>query len=462
VEPTTRRSLLKLTAAAGLASAQPAPARATVRVTSPGSPYQTAPPLRWRPARSASADSIVLDPAQTYQEILGFGSSFTDSACYLLNQLPGEIREKLLHELFHQSEMGLGVARLCIGSSDYAAHLYSFDEGEPDPELTRFSIDHDKAYILPVLRQTREINPDLFLLGSPWSPPGWMKAGGSMLGGSMRKRYYAPYARYFVKFLEAYAAEGVKVNAVTVQNEVDTDQDGRMPACLWGQEYEMEFVAGHLGPQFDQAGLETRIWILDHNYNLAGRAIAELDDPRVARYVDGVAWHGYAGHARAMTRVHEAHPTKHMYWTEGGSDYNDPRYLTNWSHWGSTFTGILRNWSRCIISWNLALDEKGRPNIGPFSCGGMLTIHSAAEEITRSGLYWAMAHFSRSIRRGARRIESHGNFEGISHVAFRNPDGSTVAVITNSAASGQKQLVRIGASETEANLPADSITTVTW
>jgi glucosylceramidase len=138
-----------------------------------------------------------------------------------------------------------------------------------------------------------------------------------------------------------------------------------------------------------------------------------------------------------------------------------PCYLTNWSHRGTTSAGILRNWSRCIISWNLALDEKGRPNIGPFLCGGMVTIHSTTQEITRSGLYWAMSHFSRSIRRGARRIESHVNFVGISHGAFRNPDGSTVTLITN-AGSGQKLLVPLGASETEVNLPAGSITTLTW
>ena len=245
-----------------------------------------------------------------------------------------------------------------------------------------------------MLRQARSVNPDLFLLASPWSPPGWMKSGDSLLGGSMRKHHLASYAKYFVKTLQSYSAEGVPLNAVTVQNEMDTDQDGKMPACLWGQEYEIGFVSTHLGPQLATNNIDTRIWILDHNCNLWGRANAELDDPEVNRSVDGVAWHGYVGEPSAMTRVHEAHPQKHVYWTEGGPAYNDPRYLTNWSHWASGIAGVLRNWSRCFIAWNLALDEAGKPNIGPFNCGGVVTIDSKTGEITRSGQFWALAHYA--------------------------------------------------------------------
>ena len=361
----------------------------------------------------------------------------------------------------HEGSRLQSVSRLCLGSSDYATKAYSYDDGDPDPELRRFSIDHDREYILPILRQCRKVNPELFLLGSPWSPPGWMKANGSMLGGSMRKKHFASYAQYFVKFLQAYAAAGVPVDAVTTQNEVDTDQDGRMPACLWGQEYEIEFIARHLGPQFARNNLATKIWILDHNYNLWGRAICTLDEPGVARYVDGVAWHGYAGRPDMMTRVHEAHPGKHMYWTEGGPDYTDPAYLTNWTRWSATFAGILRNWARCIIGWNLALDEKGRPNIGPFTCGGIVTINSTTRELVRSGMYWALAHYSRAIRRGARRFESEGSVDGVSHVAFANPDGTYAAVLTN---TGPEQCIRVELAGkcAEVTLPEDSVTTLTW
>jgi glucosylceramidase len=468
----TRRSALKASSA-GLAavttslfaqSAAPPDSptgSVAVRVTSARDRYADKPALSWRPAEASTADSIVVDPKSTYQEILGFGGAFTDSACYMFHQLRQEERDRLMNELFSPSQAGLSVCRLCIGASDYATKAYSYDEGEPDPEMKRFSIEHDTAYILPTLKQAREMNPDLFLLGSPWSPPGWMKSNKSLLGGVMQKKAYAPYAEYFAKFLKAYREAGVVVNAVTVQNEVDTNQDGNMPACQWGQEYEVEFVGKHLGPRLATEGLDTKIWLIDHNYNLWGRAICELDDPLVQKYADGIAWHGYLGEPSAMTRVHEAHPDKNAYWTEGGPAYNAPDYQTDWTTWASTFTGILRNWSRCIIAWNLALDERGKPNIGPFDCGGVLTIDSKTGEVTRSGQFWALSHFSHSVRRGATRIGSTGELPQISHVAFTNPNGQKSLVLTN-AGKEQRAYVRLGNSEVEALLPASAITTLTW
>ena len=282
-----------------------------------------------------------------------------------------------------------------------------------------------------------------------------------MLGGSMRRRYLPQYAEYFLKFLSAYSKQGVPIQAVTPQNEVDTDQDGRMPACIWPQEYEMEFVRDHLGPLLKENGVATKIWILDHNYNLWGRAVAELDDPGVRKYCNAIAWHGYVGTPEMMSRAHEAHPDAEMYWTEGGSDYTSPDYLTDWAKWGETFTAVLRNWSRSITGWNLALDERGRPNIGPFPCGGLVTIDSQSREITRSGQYWGFTHFSRAIRRGARRFESEGTLPGVSHAAFENPDGTRVLVVTN-LESERKTTLQIGTFSANVTLDKDSVTTFVW
>ena len=433
-----------------------------VYVTSPQARFRKAQPLAWNLATGAPApQAVVLEPNQKYQEILGFGAAFTDAACYMFNQLPAASREALFHELFHPTEMVLNVCRTCIGASDYSTKAYSFDEGEPDPELKRFSVAHDEAYILPMLREARQANPDLYLFSSPWSPPGWMKAGGSMLGGSMRRHYLGTYAQYFLKFLQAYAAAGVPVQAVTPQNEVDTDQDGRMPACIWPQEYEIAFVAEHLGPALRQAGLNTKIWILDHNYNLWGRAVCELDDPGLRQYCNSVAWHGYAGDVSMVSRAHRYHPDAEMHWTEGGPDYTSPDYATDWTKWGQTFTGALRNWCRSISGWNLALDERGRPNIGPFPCGGLVTINSQSQRITRSGQYWAFAHFSRFVRRGARRFESRSTLEGVSHAAFANPDGQQILVLTNPGAPREVN-VRLGQSTVDLSLEQDSVTTLAW
>jgi glucosylceramidase len=355
----------------------------SIWVTSGEERFAAAPRATWRPALGTpGTDQLRLNPSMRFQQILGFGGAFTDAACYTFNRLSPPVREQLFHELFHPSEMGLSVGRIWVGSSDYSTKLYSFDEGEPDPELKRFSIEHDREYILPVLRQARQVNPDIFLFSSPWSPPGWMKFNGTMRGGAMRKYYLPVYAQYYLKFLQGYAAEGVPVQALTSQNEVDTDQDGRMPACIWPQEYEIQFVRDHLGPLLESTGIPTEIWILDHNYNLWGRVVCSLEDDKLRKYANAVAWHGYYGTPDMMSKVHDAYPEAEMHWTEGGPDYTDPGYLTDtdWCKWGGTFSGVLNNWCRSITAWNLALDEHGRPNIGPFPCGGVVTINSQTKE----------------------------------------------------------------------------------
>jgi glucosylceramidase len=234
-----------------------------------------------------------------------------------------------------------------------------------------------------------------------------------------------------------------------------------MPAAVWGQEYEMGFVRDHLGPALQQTSPGTKIWILDHNYNLWGRVVDELSDPGVYKYVDGVAWHGYVGTPDAMTRVHDAFPTKPAYWTEGGPDISSPTYATDWAKWSHTFTDILRNRARCIVAWNLLLNEKGKPNIGPFSCGGLVTVNSKTQELTRSGMYYAFAHYSKLIHRGAHILASWGDLPGIDHVVAENPDGSHVLVVTN---RGLEQHVQCTLATRALNLllPPDSITSLVW
>ena len=445
-------------------------------------------PLTWKPASAIAADAIVLDPATTQQEMLGFGAAFTDASCYMLNTLHADERASLMHELFDPSEMALNVCRTCIGASDYSKSLYSFDDTEQDdPELKSFSIDHDKAYILPMLRDARRLNPELFLYSSPWSPPAWMKFNRSMLGGTIRKSNLEPYSRYFQKFLDAYKGEGVEINAVTVQNEVDTTVDGRYAACQWSQEDEILFVGKYLGPLFRKAGISTKIWVLDHNFTLWGRAIAELSDPKANEFIDGIAWHGYAGELSAIAQVHNAFPQKHAYFTEGGpqreprpegAPFPDP--MTAWSRWAEWANSVIGNWSRSITMWNLALDENSTPYIGrreegdappatPTGGRGVITIHSKTREITRSGRFWALAHYTKHVRRGAKVFRTSGIADGpaqtakgsVSHTGFRNPDGGYVVVLSNRGGEKQVQLV-LGSSTLDVDLPADSVHTLQW
>ncbi len=438
-------------------------------------------------AKNAAAADVTVDTTKPAQTILGFGAAFTDASCFTLSRLGDNDRANLLHTMFGQDQHALSMGRIPIGASDYSAAAYSYDDGAADPDLKRFSIDHDRDYILPTLRAALGANPDLFLFASPWSPPGWMKYSNSMLGGNIRPQNIPTYALYLQKFVEAYAAAGVNVRAVTTQNEIDADQGGRMPASPWPEEDEERLVVA-LGPLLEASG--TKIWTLDHNYNLWGRALNQLSKPRFKKYVNAVAWHGYLGSPEMMGNVKEKFPGTEMHWTEGGDDYKFVDYWTSWSKWGATFSGILANGPQSITTWNLALDERGRPNIGPFDCGGLVQIHSVTKEITQAGLYWALAQYARAIRRGAVIVASHdakGDAPAVNgalvvqpgslaigtgtpytaatsrvfHTAAKNPDGSMALVLTNPG-DAREVTVACGGQSAKVALTADSITTLRW
>jgi glucosylceramidase len=468
----TRRDFLKMSGAAATLSARSARLSAapfflpqgeiSVWTTAGDARHAKQAPLQWRQGAPEAGAVVRIDPSREHQSILGFGAAFTEAACFTFNRLEPGTRKELFTTLFDPSRLGLSVSRICIGSSDYATREFSYSEGlDPDPELQRFSVASDREYVLPILREARAVNPEMFILASPWSPPAWMKPNKSMRGGSMRRSSLAPVARYMEKFLDAYAAEGVRINAVTPQNEIDTEQDGRMPACTWPQEYEIEFVRDHLGPRLEKSANRADIWILDHNYNLWGRVVDELEDEGMRRYVKGVAWHGYVGRPEQMMNVKRAYPDVDMFWTEGGPDWGSGTYAVEWVKWADTFTGILRNQARCIIGWNYALDEQGNPNIGPFKCAGLVTVDSKTRAISHSAMLRALHHFSGHIRRGAKMVESTGESD-VKHVVARNPDGDFVAVLTNGKAQPATVTLAAGESTTRVELPADCVTTLAW
>jgi glucosylceramidase len=241
-----------------------------------------------------------------------------------------------------------------------------------------------------------------------------------------------------------------------------------MPASLLHPEFEMELVRDYLRPMIEQNGLDTKIWLLDHNYIHWNRAKWMLDDEGVKRTAAGVAFHYYEGCAEMLQRLREAHPDVEFHWTEGGPDLGES-YQTDWCKWGQVFTEALTNGCRSVTGWNLALDEKGEPNIGPFSCAGLVTVDSQTNELSYSGQYRAFAHFGRYVRRGARAVGSQGCENGIYehsgvnarlyHVAFENPGGQLVIVLTNPS---KRQDVGLAAGDRyfRVSLPEDSVSTV--
>ncbi|MGO8673939.1 MAG: glycoside hydrolase family 30 protein [Capsulimonadaceae bacterium] len=430
-----------------------------VTVTDAQGQFQPRDPIPFQ--NTAIIDTIEVDTGKERQPILGYGAAFTDAACYNISQLSSSAREALLKDLLSPEGMGLSVARITVGQSDYGRVAYSYDDTTDDVDLEHFSLDYDRAYILPTLRQARQINPDLYLFSSPWSPPGWMKTSGTMCGGWLRDKYIGVFARYYLRYLQEYAREGIRIDALTPQNETETDQSSKMPACYWHPEQEMVFVRDHLGPLLKKNGLDTKVWILDHNYDLWKRPVWQLNDPGMREFTDGVAWHGYNGEAEMMSRFSAAHPDVPLYWTEGGTHLDESDASSCWCRCSKMISETMTHGCRCFVAWNYALDEAGKPNIGPFHCAGFVTIHSKTREITRSPLYYALGHYSRFVKRNAVNLASTSGVEGISHSAFRNPDGSFALVLTNPGNSRAIAL-HAGRRQAEITLSANSITTLTW
>lgn len=416
--------------------------------------------LEFSKASSGNANVIKVDAAKPKQKLLGFGAAMTDAAAWLFAKLKSSARAKVLGELFSPEGLGLTVHRIAVGSSDYARTAYHFAPTADDMDLKDFSTKHDEAYIIPILKEVQALNKDTYIFSSPWSPPGWMKAPPTFYGGWMREKYIGVFGAYYFRFLQDYFSAGVPVHALTPQNEVQTDQISRMPACFWHPEFEAALVRDHLGPMIAGAGFNTKIWLMDHNYVMWERAKWMLDDPAVKKYTDGVAFHPYEGTPDQMTTLHNHHPDIHCYWTEGGPQLGK-LYETEYAKWGKQISEILNNWCRSYTGWNYALDETGAPNIGPFKCAGLVTVHSKTRKITYSAQYWILGHFSKFMKRDASVVPSTSEFADIYHVAAVNPDGQRVLVITNEGKPREVK-VREGKKEVKVKLPTNSVTTLTW
>lgn len=471
-----RRRLATIAFAAGCALGMAGAAEGAVRswVSTLDGKLQLAeqPPLTWQTNAPRRGDRVEIVPTETFQTVLGFGSSLEPSTCWNLSLMSPADRERTMERLVSPTAgIGMNLMRICIGTPDFTGDpWYSYNDlppGETDPELKRFSIEQDRAYILPALKLARRMNPDLLFFASPWSPPGWMKSTGTMLGGHLLPRWYPAYAEYFVKFIQAYEAEGIPIHALTVQNEPGVDRakekdpKWHYPSCHWTAEQERDFIRDHLGPALRRHGLSTRIWCYDHNFNVRARGddpgIAYprviLSDPQAARYVSGVAFHGYAGDASGMSAFHREFPQMPLHFTEGS---------VFGLKGGSQLISYLRNHASSYNAWVTILDPSGKPNNGPFEASRtIITLDPATKRPTEHFDYFLSGQFMKFIQRGAARVGSGGPV-ALPNVAFRNPDGTLVVVVLNGSASTKGFNLHVGERSAAASLPAQSISTYTW
>jgi glucosylceramidase len=423
------------------------------------------PAISFSTGSSAKAATIFVDETQSYQSIEGFGASFTDSAAYLLNQkVPAAQLNGVMASLFdRQTGIGMSFIRNPMGASDLSRSIFSYDDlapGQTDAGLNSFSIARDLIDIVPLVKMAMKINPQVKIMANPWSPPGWMKTSGSMIGGSLIPEMYGPFANYFVRYIQAYAAQSIPIDYISLQNEplyLPADYPGMSMDAATQTIVLRDFVL----PALSNAGIGTRALVYDHNWDRPDFPDTVLGDPAIggSAQVAGGAWHGYGGTPGVMMSFHNKYSGKGQYETEhSGGTWVTDQVKSDFEE----ITQVMRNWGKAYVKWSMALDENRGPHTGGCgTCTPLVTVNEASGAVSYEIDYYTLGHFSKFVQPGANRVYS-SNAAGFVSAAFKNPDGSKVLVIYNDTTADQSVQVAWGGQSFTYPLQGLSGTTFTW
>ena len=407
-------------------------------------------------SKEAQGSIISLQPAQQFQVMDGFGAAVTGSTCYNLMQMTPSNRKAFLERTFSpKSGLGFSYIRVSIGCSDFSLSEFTCCD---TPGIEHFALtSEDTDYVIPVLKEILKINPKILILGSPWTCPRWMKVNNlqdlepfeSWTSGQLNPKYYQDYAKYFVLWVQAFEQRGIGIHAITVQNE--PLNRGNSASLFMGWQEQQDFVANALGPAFQQAGLSTKIYAFDHNYNYDNMPeqrqypLRIYSNEKAASFLSGAAYHNYGGNRRELLRIGEERPDKELIFTETSIGmWNDGRNLQKRlvDDMREVALGTVLNGCRAVIVWNLRLDTER----GPFRPGGCSTCYGAVDidrsdykTITYNSHYYIIGHLSSVVNPGAVRIgvDPSSVPDGFMIGAFRNPDGGVAVVILNQREEGQ-------------------------
>jgi glucosylceramidase len=434
-----------------------------------------------------TAPLITVDDAQRFQEIDGFGASLTDAAAWLFaKKLTPAQTDAAFKTLFSRKD-GIAVSflRQPIGSSDLAATFYSYDDlcvqtttacttpaGVNDLKLEHYSLQHDQEYILPQLRKALALNPDLKVILTPWSPPGWMKTSGTMIGSSpdekihssLRPEAYDALANYLVKTIQGYQAAGVPVYGLTVQNEPLYTPPTYSGMQMLATE-QAAFLANNLGPALAAAHLTPKVMVYDHNWDRWDYPETVLKDPKAYALAAGTAWHHYGGEPSVMTKNHEEFPQKDQWVTEASGLTSQKGNIL--AQEATELVDVIRNWARSYVLWALATDQKNGPHVGGCDiCRGLVTIDLTDPEkpaVKREVDYYVIGQATKFVLPGAVRIASDEPAgTQLKDVAFRNPDGAVVLYTVNNGTASQELRIGFHGQTVAATLPAGAVTTFVW
>ena len=420
--------------------------------------------------RSASDKSltITIDNTTRYQSMEGFGPAITGSAAYNLLKMNASERDRLLREAFHPTEgLGYNYVRISIGCSDFSLREYTWCDQEG---LEFFAVHPDDSqYLFPVLREILAINPDLKIIAAPWTAPLWMKIDrysnkpyDKWAGGKLNPDYYDEYAQYLVMWVEEMELNGFKIESITPQNE--PLHDGNSASTYMSWEQQRNFIKNHLGPAFEAAGLDTKIWIYDHNFDVTDFVKNIYADKEASKYVEGSAWHAYGGSSSALAQIYKADPTKSIYFTEQSIGTWCPNFGDNllW-HIREVCLGTINNYCRAVVLWNFMLDAERGPNRpgGCTTCYGFVDCDASYSysTLTFRSHWYAIGHMSKVVKRDAVRIKCSGS---VTASAFENPDGTIAAVMLNDSEDDKQVVVKSPKGDFVVTLAARSVTSLVW
>jgi glucosylceramidase len=408
--------------------------------------------------------NIKIDATKTAQTVDGFGYTMTGGSAWLINKLPAAQKQSLLQEVFGNGDNSIKVSylRVSIGASDLSQEVFSYNDlpaGETDPTLSKFSLSKDTVDLIPILKEVLAINPNIKIMGSPWSPPVWMKSNKSSIGGSLLPEFYSTYANYFVKYIQAMKANGIRIDAITIQNE--PHHGGNNPSMVMNAPEQAEFIKNHLGPAFKNANIDTKIVIWDHNCNKPEYPITVMNDPEAKKYIDGSAFHLYEGDISALSTVHQAHPDKNLYFTEqwtGAKGSFDGDLM--W-HLRNVIIGSLKHRSKVVLEWNLANDGAFNPHTpgGCTECKGAITLDGT---IRRNVAYYIIAHAAKFAPAGSVVVGTNAPGNSPAHIAMKTPEGKIVVIVLNDSDAASSFSIENNGKHVKMNMPAKSVSTVVF
>ena len=444
---------------------------------------------------AGEAATIKINPEEKFQEITGFGGSFTESSAYLLNNLGKENREKILEAYFGESGARYSLTRTHINSCDFSLSQYSYAPVEGDKDLESFSIEEDRDDIIPMIKEAMAVSKEGFkIISSPWTAPPWMKDNNSWVGGKLLAEYYDSWALFFSKYIDAYKAEGIDIWAITVENE-PLGNGNNWESMHYTPEEMTDFVQNHLGPKLEADGKSAvKILGYDQNREHLKEWVDEMyRDEASSKYYAGTAIHWYASTFEVfpdeLQYAHNKAPDKHLiqseacvdaevphwqddewYWSKEGTDWGydwapeedkplHPKYVPVYRY-ARDIIGCLNNWVDGWVDWNMVLDRQGGPNWFKNWCVAPIIVDPDADEVYFTPIYYTLTHFSKYIRPGANRIGMELSDDKLLATAAANPDGSIVLVVLNQEEEAKSILLSLGNKSTTVAINGQAIQSI--